>query len=273
MLGPSKREHLHMTKTSLCCYAVGWSGNRPGIHLEAKAAGKTSTSGARVLSALSTLRSESAATTRLACRSVVPSNPATSPRGSSPRYRMASSTCPALWRQLDGLNFFVCPLQDAPSQPVRLDQLLHEAHLVKARVEVELRKSGERLLAQRAPSIEIVSSLLVARREVPFVRRLVSGGASLLLVASAPSGRALPLGLQPFPCQPLSWEECHAGGSIGMPWNRRKSARKGVYHRSAVPETLRGDGRRGWHQHICRGHSAHSVDIGRCHQKQHGAQM
>ena len=79
------------------------------------------------------------------------------------------------WRQLVGLNFFVCPLQDAPSQLIRLDQLLHEPHLVKARVEEELRKSGERLLAQRAPSIEIVSSLLVARHKVPFVRRLVSG--------------------------------------------------------------------------------------------------
>lgn len=62
-----------------------FSGNRPGIQRDAKAAGKASRSGARLLSETSTPCSVKPDTTRRAWRSPVPTMPAASPRSSSPR--------------------------------------------------------------------------------------------------------------------------------------------------------------------------------------------
>src|ERR1035437_3303078 len=61
------------------------SGNNPGIHRDASAAGKTRRSGARGPSEASTPRSTRAETIRRAWRSPAPTTPAASPRDSSPR--------------------------------------------------------------------------------------------------------------------------------------------------------------------------------------------
>lgn len=63
----------------------GFSGNSPGIQRDARAAGNARRSGARVLSEARTLRSRSAATIRLALRSLVAKIDGVSPRGTSPR--------------------------------------------------------------------------------------------------------------------------------------------------------------------------------------------
>ena len=89
-----------------CCFQVNWpgrsgdtshacatwrssdqraSGNKPGSQRHASLAGKAIRSGALELAKAMTPRSASAATTRLAVRSLVPSSSGTSPRGSSPR--------------------------------------------------------------------------------------------------------------------------------------------------------------------------------------------
>lgn len=74
---------LEVTDDAICstCHA---SGNKPGIHRPASAAGKAMRNGARVLSDVSTPASRSDAITRRAWRSPVPTIPDVSPRGSSP---------------------------------------------------------------------------------------------------------------------------------------------------------------------------------------------
>jgi hypothetical protein len=67
-----------------CGYSV-LSGNSPGIHRDASAAGNVRRSGARALSDISTPLSIKAETMRRAWRSPVPTIVAASPRGSSPR--------------------------------------------------------------------------------------------------------------------------------------------------------------------------------------------
>ncbi len=62
-----------------------FSGNNPGIHREASAAGNVRRRGARGLSETSTPLSTRAETMRRACRLPVPTTVAASPRGSSPR--------------------------------------------------------------------------------------------------------------------------------------------------------------------------------------------
>lgn len=92
---PSRKcalDHLPVQRRVRLSYSCesSFSGNNPGIQRDASVAGKTRRNGARALSAVNTPRSMSAETIPRACRSLAPTTPAASPRGSSPRYSTAS---------------------------------------------------------------------------------------------------------------------------------------------------------------------------------------
>src|SRR5207247_1658983 len=74
--------------------------------------------------------------------------------------------------------FFLCPDQDAIAQAVWLHQFLHEADLVEAGFEEELRERRQGFFAQSASPVEIIASRRVAGGKVPLVAVFIAGEAT-----------------------------------------------------------------------------------------------
>ena len=80
--------------------------------------------------------------------------------------------------RLPSRDFLFRPEQNARAQAVRLDEALHEGHLIEAGFEEEAREVRERFLAQRAAPVEIVAARQIAVGEQALVGRNIAGKAA-----------------------------------------------------------------------------------------------